>query len=234
LPSKVAAADQRFSHLISEEALGECRVVDIGGAVAHATQLDCFKQNRTPSCRHPQIFRDIPLRINAARARSHLSLKKGQESTHTSSFSRRRAPELCSSFAPSQKRTQATLKGGRSATPRGEQGRPGARFTRGLACKKRKEHAHEHTGSAEAVRPSLRNGFTAYFVLSLATGFFVTIISEKLASQKLDASIGASEPHDFAVRLTRCSSKAHRRPPHPIPTSVTIAIRPSCGTGCTQ
>jgi hypothetical protein len=35
--------------------------------------------------------------------------------------------------------------------------------------------AHEHTGSAEAVRPSLRNGFTAYNVLSLATGCFVTI-----------------------------------------------------------
>jgi hypothetical protein len=28
------------------------------------------------------------------------------------------------------------------------------------------KNAHEHTGSAEAVRPSLRNGFTAYFVLS--------------------------------------------------------------------
>jgi hypothetical protein len=81
------------------------------------------------------------------------------------------------------------------------QGRPDARCTRGLACKKRKEHAHEHTGSAEAVRPSLRNGFTAYFALSLATGFFVTIISKKLASQKLDASIGASGPHDFAVRV---------------------------------
>jgi hypothetical protein len=39
--------------------------------------------------------------------------------------------------------------------------------------------AHEHTGSAEAVRPSLRNGFTAYFVLSLATGFFVTIAAQK-------------------------------------------------------
>src|ERR1700743_1318798 len=38
-----------------------------------------------------------------------------------------------------------------------------------------KEHAHEHTGSAEAVRPSLRNGFTAYFVLSPAIGFFVTV-----------------------------------------------------------
>ena len=27
-------------------------------------------------------------------------------------------------------------------------------------------NAHEHTGSAEAVRPSLRDGVTAYFVLS--------------------------------------------------------------------
>jgi hypothetical protein len=77
--------------------------------------------------------------------------------------------------------------------------------------------AHEHTGSAEAVRPSLRNGFTAYFVLSLATGFFVTIISEKLASQKLDASIGASGPHDFAVRFGTVRQerlRVHRIPLH--------------------
>jgi hypothetical protein len=40
---------------------------------------------------------------------------------------------------------------------------------------RKQKAAHEHTGSAEAVRPSLRNGFTAYFVLSLATGFVVTI-----------------------------------------------------------
>jgi hypothetical protein len=45
-------------------------------------------------------------------------------------------------------------------------------------CKDGKKDAHEHTGSAEAVRPSLRNGFTAYFVLSLATGLFVTIARE--------------------------------------------------------
>ena len=31
------------------------------------------------------------------------------------------------------------------------------------------EHAHEHTGSAESIRPSLRNGFTAYSALSPAT-----------------------------------------------------------------
>jgi hypothetical protein len=54
-------------------------------------------------------------------------------------------------------------------------------------------------------------------VLSLATGFFVTIISEKLASQKLDASIGASGPHDFAVRLSAVRQRrlcVHRIPLH--------------------
>jgi hypothetical protein len=39
--------------------------------------------------------------------------------------------------------------------------------------------AHEHTGSAENIRPSLRNGFTAYFVLSPVIGFLVTVIPEK-------------------------------------------------------
>ena len=32
-------------------------------------------------------------------------------------------------------------------------------------------NAHEQTGSAETLRPSLRNGLTAYAVLSLVTGF---------------------------------------------------------------
>jgi hypothetical protein len=41
------------------------------------------------------------------------------------------------------------------------------------------KNAHEHTGSAEAIRPSLRNGFTAYFVLSPVTGFLATVIPEK-------------------------------------------------------
>src|ERR1700675_3176009 len=36
-----------------------------------------------------------------------------------------------------------------------------------VSCAKlTKENAHEHTGSAEALRHSLRNGFTAYFALS--------------------------------------------------------------------
>src|SRR6266576_4569616 len=52
------------------------------------------------------------------------------------------------------------------------QGKPGARCTRGLVCKYVRRNAHEHTGPAEAIRLSLRNGFTAYSVLSPATGLF--------------------------------------------------------------
>jgi hypothetical protein len=49
---------------------------------------------------------------------------------------------------------------------------PDARCTRGPVCKMKKQNAHEHTGSAEAIRHSLRNGFTAYAVLSPVTGLF--------------------------------------------------------------
>src|SRR3954453_7576337 len=35
--------------------------------------------------------------------------------------------------------------------------------------------------------------------------------------RQLDASIEASEPHDFPVRITCCSSAAHQRPSHPEP-----------------
>src|SRR6266436_10186623 len=68
--------------------------------------------------------------------------------------------------------------------------------------------------------------------------------------RELDASVGASGPHDFAVRCNRLSSACCRsltslidlpcnplarktlpRPPHPHPASVTIAIRPSGGVG---
>jgi hypothetical protein len=43
---------------------------------------------------------------------------------------------------------------------------------------------------------------TGSFVLSPVTGFIVTVTPEKLASQELDASAGASGPHDFAVRFS--------------------------------
>ena len=124
-------------------------------------------------------------------------------------------PELCVIFHPPKAQRA--------------QGRPGARCTRGLVCKHAQKNAHEHTGSAETLRPSPRNGFTAYFALSPVTGFLATVASEKLVSQKLDASIGAPEPHDFAVRVARVRLSRATRPPHLTATFVTIAIRPSFG-----
>ena len=40
-----------------------------------------------------------------------------------------------------------------------------------------KERAHEHTGTGGASRPSLRNGFTTYFVLSPVNGFLATVVA---------------------------------------------------------
>jgi hypothetical protein len=65
------------------------------------------------------------------------------------------------------------------------QGRPGAHGTRGLVCKIVRKNAHEHTGSAETLRHSLRNGFTAYAVLSPAT---------RLCCRRRLADGGASQP----------------------------------------
>src|SRR5882757_350333 len=96
------------------------------------------------------------------------------------------------------------------------------------------KNAHEHTGSAETLRPSLRNGFTAYIVLSPARpGLFVTVTPKKRELPKnLTPAIGASGPHDFAVRFSHARQSQLSRPSLPAPTSVTMANAPSLGTGC--
>ena len=87
------------------------------------------------------------------------------------------------------------------------------------------KNAHEHTGSAETLRPSLRNGFTAYNVISPENGSFASVVAQDNPAQ-LDASTAASGPHDFTVRSRRvrlaplASIASHR-------TFVTIAKRPS-------
>ena len=93
---------------------------------------------------------------------------------------------------------------------------PGARCTRGLVCKLHRKCAHEYTGSAEAIRHSLRNGFTVSFVLSPVIGFLVTVAGAVVCTD-LNASVEASGPHDFAVRVRRSRQKRHPRPPHPAP-----------------
>ena len=74
--------------------------------------------------------------------------------------------------------------------------------------------AHEHTGSAETLRPSLRNGFTAYFVLSPENGSFASVATQEIKPAQLSASTATPEPHDFAVRFRRVRLARRLRPPH--------------------
>src|SRR5437667_2837184 len=60
------------------------------------------------------------------------------------------------------------------------QGRPGACCTRGLACDLRKQKCTRAYRAAGAFRPSLRNGFTAYFVLFPENGSFASVIGGTL------------------------------------------------------
>jgi hypothetical protein len=97
------------------------------------------------------------------------------------------------------------------------QGMPGARCARSRACSvenTRVSH-HGHTGNT---RHSPRNGFTAYSALSPVTGL-VCHRHQRNCFHQLDASVGASGPHDFAVRTSANRQRRHPRPPHPAPRS---------------
>src|SRR5437762_5263949 len=69
---------------------------------------------------------------------------------------------------------------------------------------------------------------TVSFVLFPVTGL-VCHRRQRKYFRRLDASVGASEPHDFAVHLTCCSSAAPSASIASRPAFVTIASRPSVG-----
>ena len=91
---------------------------------------------------------------------------------------------------------------------------PGARCARSLACTSRK-HASKSPRSHRNHPAFPAQWFTAYFVLSPAIGLFCHRRSASNPA-KLDASVEASGPHDFAVRLSAVRQKrirVHRIPP---------------------
>ena len=119
---------------------------------------------------------------------------------YTSAFSRQILPELCADgLSPSKARGR-----------RESRVRAAPAVSRAIVIGK---NAHEHTGSAEAFRPSLRNGFTAYSVLSPVTGLSCHRRFARLHA-KLDASVGAPGPHDFTVRVSHARQSWLSRPPH--------------------
>ena len=81
-----------------------------------------------------------------------------------------------------------------------------------VQCKKHTSSHHRFAGNTQH---SLRDGFTAYFVLSPVTGLFC---HRRLRNsfRKLDAGVEASGPHDFAVReasaLVSSAARVHRIP----------------------
>ena len=125
-----------------------------------------------------------------------------------------------------------------------------------VSCAKcTKESAHEHTGSAEAIRHSLRNGFTAYGALSPENRALLSPsphgnrhvgpVGSFAPPRDLTPTAEASGPHAFAVRFSAVvlragyRSRVYARPAITCradaiastashPTHVTIAIRP-CG-----
>ena len=118
-----------------------------------------------------------------------------RDDEYDSAFSRHTAPEFCNSFRPQKER------GRREDRVHAAPAVPCAKVD--------KKNAHEHTGSAEAIRPSLRDGVTAYFVLSPARPcLFVTVVAWTIP-RNLTPAIGASGPHDFAVRERLRSSFAN-------------------------
>jgi hypothetical protein len=78
------------------------------------------------------------------------------------------------------------------------------------------KNAHEHTGSAEAVRPSLRNGFTAYFAISPVRRALLPPSLRRLSPPSLAPASGARttrlrrtlEPRSSVATLA--STASHR------------------------
>jgi hypothetical protein len=111
------------------------------------------------------------------------------------------------------------------------QGRPGARRTRGLMCpvhqKRKCTRAYRFSGNTPA--------FPAQWLYDLYVISLVAMLCHhrrRFLTRRLDASLGAPGPHDFAVRecpYVALSRLKHSRPPQPAPTFVTFASAPLAG-----
>ena len=107
----------------------------------------------------------------------------GAPSRYDSAIPRRDAPESC------WKLHARKIRGRRECR---------MRAAPAVSCAKLcKERAHEHTGSAEAIRHSLRNGFTAYAALSPVTS---SLLSPSSANWRLcDTRSGSQNLRRFSI-----------------------------------
>jgi hypothetical protein len=95
---------------------------------------------------------------------------------------------------------------------------PGARCARSLVCKVKKHTSIVTTVTPETPGIPRAMVLTVSFVLSPVTGLVCHRPRyDAKHRHQVDASIGASGPHDFAVRVSTIRQRSHPRPPHPAP-----------------
>src|SRR6202023_314095 len=110
-------------------------------------------------------------------------------------------PKFCTKIVPRETR---------------EQGIPGARCTRGLVCKKctkKRTRAYRFSGGNPAFPAQW---FYGLFRALPGDRAFLPPSPAKVAFRELDASVGASGPHVFAVRFSAVRYRricVHRIPP---------------------
>ena len=75
--------------------------------------------------------------------------------------------------------------------------------------------AHEHTGSAETLRHSLRNGFTAYIVLSPENGSFASVGTQGCGPPGNLTPAPRRQDHTTSPYAPAPFVKAPSRPPQP-------------------
>ena len=94
---------------------------------------------------------------------------------------------------------------------------PGARCTRGLVCKLRKQRRTRAYRAAETLRHPPRNGFTAYIALSPVSGLVVTVTLRKNFPQDL-APASRRQDHTTSPYALVQSSTEQKRPSQPRPS----------------
>ncbi len=95
---------------------------------------------------------------------------------------------------------------------------------------KNKAHERSHHGHTGFTRHSPRNGFNGFLRALPGDRACLPPSPAEVAFRKLDASVGASGPHDFAVRIS--ALRLARLRVHRIPCRVDkVGQRPSFGSG---
>ena len=135
---------------------------------------------------------------------------------HEEAFPRRGSrPSLAGMLSPRRQRAQ---------------GKPGADRTRSLACKMKKHTSGSHYRFDRA-GPGLprASGFNGFFRALPGVHDVLSHRHRRDAKHRrqLDASQGASRPHDFAVRIDIARLATPRRPSHPALNVRDDAQRPS-------